>query len=74
MKHNDQGITVDVRNNNVDQAMRVLKKKLQEDGLFNELRNREHFVSRGEKRRKARAAGAARARKEEKKRLEEFGF
>ena len=54
--------------------MRVLKKKLQEDGLFNELRNREHFVSRGEKRRKARAAGAARARKEEKKRLEEFGF
>ncbi len=74
MKHNDHGITVDVRNNNVDQAMRVLKKKLQEDGLFNELRNREHFVSRGEKRRKARAAGAARARKEEKKRLEEFGF
>ena len=74
MKHNDQGITVDVRNNNVDQAMRVLKKKLQEDGLFNELRNREHFVSRGEKRRKARAAGAARARKEEKKRLVEFGF
>ena len=74
MKHNDHGITVDVRNNNVDQAMRVLKKKLQEDGLFNELRNREHLVSRGEKRRKARAAGAARARKEEKKRLEEFGF
>ena len=74
MKHNDQGITVDVRNNNVDQAMRVLKKKLQEDGLFNELRNREAFVSKGEKRRRAKAAGAARARKEEKKRLEEFGF
>ena len=31
---------VDVRNNNVDKALRVLKKKLQDDGLFNELRNR----------------------------------
>ena len=28
---------VDVRNNNVDQALRVLKKKLQLDGLFNEI-------------------------------------
>ena len=74
MKHNDHGITVDVRNNNVDQAMRVLKKKLQEDGLFNELRNREAFISKGEKLRRGKAAGAARARKEEKKRLEEFGF
>ena len=27
---------VDVRNNNVDQALRVLKKKLQVDGLFND--------------------------------------
>ena len=74
MKHNDHGITVDVRNNNVDQAMRVLKKKLQEDGLFNEMRKREHFISKGEKRRRAKAAGAARARKEEQKRLEREGF
>ena len=36
---------VDVRKNNVDQALRILKKKLQIDGLFNELREREHFVS-----------------------------
>ena len=39
---------VDVRNNNVDQSLRVLKKKLQLDGLFNEMREREHFVSKGE--------------------------
>jgi|TARA_B100001778_G_scaffold319527_1_gene309100 small subunit ribosomal protein S21 len=65
---------VNVRNNNVDQAMRVLKKKLQEDGLFNEMRKREHFISKGEKRRRAKAAGAARARKEEQKRLEREGF
>ena len=65
---------VDVRKNNVDQALRILKKKLQVDGLFNELREREHFVSRGEKRRKAKAAGIRRCKKEQKKRREEMGF
>ena len=65
---------VDVRNNNVDQALRVLKKKLREDGLFNELRNREFFQSKCEKERRARAAGKIRARKEQEKRLKEFGF
>ena len=65
---------VDVRKNNVDQALRILKKKLQLDGLFNELREREHFVSRGEKRRKAKAAGIRRYKKEQKKRKEESGF
>ena len=65
---------VDVRNNNVDQALRILKKKLQLDGMFNELREREHFVSRGEKRRKAKAACIRRSKKEQKKRQEELGF
>jgi small subunit ribosomal protein S21 len=64
---------VDVRNNNVDQALRVLKKKLQLDGLFNEMREREHFVSKGEKRRRAKAAGRRRFQKEQKKRREEMG-
>ena len=65
---------VDVRKNNVDQALRILKKKLQVDGLFNELREREHFVSRGEKRRRAKAAGRRRMLKDQKKRREELGF
>ena len=65
---------VDVRKNNVDQALRILKKKLQVDGLFNELREREHFVSRGEKRRRANAAGRRRVLKDQKKRREELGF
>ena len=65
---------VDVRNNNVEQALRILKKKLQLDGLFNELRERQHFVSRGEKRRRAKAAGKRRCLKDQKKRQEELGF
>ena len=65
---------VEVRNGNVDQAIRVLKKKLQQDGLFNELREREFFTSRSEKRRREKAAGIRRQKREKIKReLEELG-
>ena len=36
-------IEILVRDNNVDKALRVLKKKLQKDGLFRELRLRQHY-------------------------------
>jgi|TARA_B100000745_G_scaffold102936_1_gene65743 small subunit ribosomal protein S21 len=36
-------ITVEVRGNNVEKALRVLKKKLQKDGLMKELRERKNF-------------------------------
>ena len=36
-------IEVIVRDNNVEKALRALKKKLQKDGLFRELRLRQHF-------------------------------
>ena len=65
---------VEVRNNNIDGALRVLKKKLQQDGLFNEMRNREAYESKGEKRRRKAAAGRQRWLKEQQKRLEEYGF
>ena len=65
---------VTVRNNNVDQALRILKKKLQVDGLFNELREREYFTSRGEKRRRAKAAGRRRNLRDQQKRKEELGL
>ena len=65
---------VEVRNNNVDKAMRILKKKLQDDGFFNELRKREYYMTKSEKRRLAKAAGKRRVQKENEKRLEEFGF
>ena len=69
-----QGLTVEVRNNNVDKAIRILKKKMQDDGFFNELRKRECYTSKSEKRRLAKAAGRRREQKENEKRLEEFGF
>ena len=62
---------VEVRNDNVDQAIRILKKKLQQDGLFNELREREFFTSRSEKRRRSKAAAIRRQKREDVKREEE---
>ena len=62
---------VEVRNGNVDQAIRVLKKKLQQDGLFNELREREFYTSRSEKRRRSKASAIRRQKREELKREEE---
>lgn len=65
---------IDVRNNNVDKAMRILKKKLTEDGFFNELRQREYYESKGTKRRKAKAAAKRRSERDLKKRMEEQGY
>ena len=45
-------ILVTVRNNNVEKAMRVLKKKLQKDGLMKELRRREYYEKPSAKRQK----------------------
>jgi len=64
---NTSGSYVEVRNNNVDQAMRKLKKKLNNEGVFQELRDRKHFVSNTEKRLKAEAAGRARLKKQQAK-------
>jgi small subunit ribosomal protein S21 len=41
-----------VRENKVDQALRVLKRKLQAEGVLKELRKREHFEKPSEKKRR----------------------
>ena len=58
---------IEVRNNNVEKAMRILKKKLTEDGFFNELREREYYQSKGTKRRRAKAAAKRRTERDLKK-------
>ena len=35
--------TIEVRNNNVEKALRVLKKKLMKDGVMRELKERQYF-------------------------------
>ena len=49
-----------VRNNDVGRALRVLKKKLLQEGISKELRERRHFTGKAEKRRLAEKAGKKR--------------
>ena len=54
------GLTVMVRGDDLNGALRVLKKRMQTEGVFNELRERTAFRSRGERKRLQRAAGRRR--------------
>jgi small subunit ribosomal protein S21 len=45
-----------VRDNNVDQALRALKKKLQREGVYREMKLRRHYEKPSEKRARERAA------------------
>ena len=65
---------IEVRNNNVDKAIKILKNKLTEDGFFNDMREREFYMSRGEKRRHERAASKRRIHRNLEKRMKEFGY
>jgi ribosomal protein S21 len=60
---NSKGFRVEVYGNDISKALRKLKKKLADDGIFQELRNREAFESKGTKRRKAKEAAKRRYKK-----------
>jgi small subunit ribosomal protein S21 len=65
---------VSVRDNNVDQALRALKKKLQREGVFREMKLRRHFEKPSQKRKRERAEAVRRHRKLLRKRMEREGF
>ena len=54
---------VSVRDNNVDQALRALKKKLQREGVFREMKLQQHFEKPSEKNARQKAEAIRRARK-----------
>ena len=62
-----------VRDNNVDQALRALKKKLQREGVFREMKLRNFYEKPSEKRAREKAEAIRRARKLERKRMERDG-
>jgi small subunit ribosomal protein S21 len=65
---------VTVRDNNVDQALKALKKKMQREGVFREMKLRRSYEKPSEKRAREKAEAIRRARKLERKRLEREGF
>ncbi|WIY51819.1 30S ribosomal protein S21 [Devosia sp. YIM 151766] len=58
---------VQVRDNNVDQALRVLKKRLQREGVFREMKLRKYFEKPSEARIREKAEAVRRARKNARK-------
>jgi small subunit ribosomal protein S21 len=56
-------VQVLVRDNNVDQALRALKKKMQREGVFREMKLRQHYEKPSVKRARERAEAIRRARK-----------
>ena len=61
-------VQVSVRENNVDQALRSLKKKLQREGVFKEMKERRHYKKPSIKRAEAKDEAIRRVRKLERKR------
>ena len=58
-----RGLTVEVRNGDINFALRKFKKKIAEDGILQELRQREAFEKPSITRAKAKKAGTARWKK-----------
>ncbi len=65
---------VHVRDNDVDQALRALKKKMQREGIFREMKMRRSYEKPSDKRAREKAESVRRARKLERKRMEREGF
>ncbi len=63
-------VSVNVRDNNVEQAMRVLKKKMQREGLFREIKLRRNYEKPSVKRVREEAESVRRWRKIDRKRKE----
>ncbi|MBC6407375.1 MAG: 30S ribosomal protein S21 [Rhodobacteraceae bacterium] len=65
---------ITVRNNNVDQALRSLKKKLQREGVFREMKLRQHFEKPSRRRAREKAEAIRRARKVARKKAQREGL
>jgi|TARA_B100001971_G_scaffold209491_1_gene233177 small subunit ribosomal protein S21 len=66
-------VQVTVRDNNVDQALRVLKKKMQREGVIREMKMRKHYEKPSEKKAREKSEATRRYRKLERKRREREG-
>jgi small subunit ribosomal protein S21 len=67
-------LQVVVRDNNVDQALKVLKKKMQREGIFREMKLRGHFEKPSEKKAREQAEAVRRTRKLARKKLQREGL
>lgn len=62
-----------VRDNNIDQALKALKKKMQREGIFREMKLRNYYEKPSERRAREKAEAIRRARKLARKRAQRRG-
>ena len=55
-----------VRNNNVEKALRLMKRKMKKNGMMQELKDRAYYQKQSEKKREAKKRGIARRKKEQR--------
>ena len=67
-------ITIQVRNGNLEQALRVLKNKSQKSGILKELKARQYFEKPSEKKRRKKKEGIANYKKKQAKLLRTRGY
>jgi small subunit ribosomal protein S21 len=67
-------VQIFVRDNNVEQALRALKKKMQREGTFREMKRRKFYEKPSEKRARQKAEAVRRARKLVRKRMQREGL
>lgn len=67
-------VQVLVRDNNVDQALRALKKKMQREGIFREMKMRRNYEKPSERKAREKAEAVRRHRKLMRKRMEREGY
>jgi small subunit ribosomal protein S21 len=67
-------VQVFVRDNNVDQALKALKRKMQREGVFREMKLRKHYEKPSEKKVREKAEAIRRARKLARKKLQREGL
>ena len=70
----ERRVQVLVRDNNVDQALKALKKKMQREGIFREMKLRGHYEKPSEKKAREKAEAIRRARKLARKRAQREGL
>ena len=70
----ERRVQILVRDNNVEQALRVLKKKMQREGIFREMKLRGHYEKPSEKRVREKAEAIRRARKLVRKKMQREGL
>ncbi|TWD46704.1 small subunit ribosomal protein S21 [Agrobacterium vitis] len=67
-------VQVLVRDNNVDQALRALKKKMQREGIFREMKMRDYYEKPSQKRAREKAEAVRRVRKLARKKMQREGL